>query len=82
MKISLAAALMLFLAAGSAGAFVQTKFASEDAAQIHCPGGMVVWLTLPGNNYVRKGDPRYGATQRGAYICEHDAISAGNRLAH
>jgi hypothetical protein len=82
MKIWLATALGLFLTAGSASAFVQTKFASEDSAQSHCPGGMVVWLTLPGNFYVRKGDPRYGATQRGAYICEHDAITAGNRLAH
>jgi hypothetical protein len=82
MKISFAAALLLLLMAGSASAFVQTKFASEDAAQSHCPGGMVVWLTLPGNSYVRKGDSRYGATQRGAYTCEHDAIAAGNRLAH
>jgi hypothetical protein len=82
MRISFAAALLLFLAAGNANAFVQTKFASEDMAQGHCPGGIVVWLALPGNSYVRKGDARYGATQRGAYICEHDAIAAGNRLAY
>ena len=82
MRTSLAAALVLLLAVGDASAFVQTKFASEDMAQSHCPGGMVVWLTLPGNSYVRKGDPRYGTTQRGAYACEHDAIAAGNRLSH
>jgi hypothetical protein len=82
MRISFAVAIFVLLTAGNADAFVQTKFASEDAAQSHCPGGMVVWLTMPGNSYVRKGDPRYGTTQRGAYICEHDAIAAGNRLAH
>jgi len=82
MKISFAATLLLLLAAGTAGAFVQTKFASEDAAHGHCPTDTIVWLTLPGNGFVRKGDPRYGTTQRGAYICEHDAIAAGNHAAH
>jgi hypothetical protein len=82
MKAFFAAAFLLFLASGNANAFVQTKFASEAAALGHCPGGTVVWLTLPGKGFVRKDDPRYGTTQRGAYICEHDAIAAGNRAAH
>jgi len=42
---------------------------------------MVVWLTLPGNSFVVKGDPRYGTTQRGAYMCERDSLSAGMRAA-
>jgi hypothetical protein len=80
---SLSAALCLvMLAAGNARAFTQTKFASEDTAHQRCPTDMVVWLTLPGNVFIRKGDPRYGTTQRGAYMCERDAIAAGDRGAH
>lgn len=82
MKFLCAAALLMPLSASAAQAFVQTKFASEETAQQHCPLDMVVWLTLPGNIFVVKGDPRYGTTQRGAYMCERDAIAAGNRGAH
>jgi hypothetical protein len=82
MKIFCALILMMLAAVDSAGAFTQTKFPSEDTARQHCPTDMVVWLTLPGNAFVLKGDPRYGATQRGAYMCEHDAIAAGNRAMH
>ena len=79
----LCAAALLVLASGCAAqAFVQTKFASEEAARQRCPMDMVVWLVLPGNSFVVKGDPRYGTTQRGAYMCERDAIAAGNRGAH
>ena len=81
MKLLRAAAL-LALVPTSAGAFTQTKFASEDTARQHCPTDMVVWLTLPGNVFVRKGNPLYGATQRGAYMCERDAVAAGDRGAH
>jgi hypothetical protein len=81
-QLSCAAALLVLTATGFTQAFVQTKFASEETAQQHCPRDMVVWLTLPGNTFVVKGDPRYGTTQRGAYMCERDAIAAGNRGAH
>jgi hypothetical protein len=79
MRTPCAAALLLLASAGIAQAFVQTKFASEETARQRCPNDMVVWLTLPGNTFVVKGDPRYGTTQRGAYMCERDAIAAGNR---
>ncbi|MBN9546352.1 MAG: hypothetical protein J0I19_12820 [Alphaproteobacteria bacterium] len=82
MRLLCAAALLVLASAGSAPAFVQTKFASEETARQRCPTDMVVWLTLPGNTFVVKGDPRYGTTQRGAYMCERDAIAAGNRGAH
>lgn len=82
MRVSCAAALLALVSASPTPAFVQTKFASEEAAHQRCPSDMVVWLTLPGNSFVVKGDPRYGATQRGAYMCERDAIAAGNRGAH
>ncbi|MGZ5921322.1 MAG: hypothetical protein ACXWLJ_11210 [Rhizomicrobium sp.] len=82
MRILCAAMLLLMAPAGGAGAFTQTKFASEDMAHQRCPADMVVWLPVPGNVFIRKGSPGYGATQRGAYICERDAIAAGNRAAH
>ena len=82
MRLLCVAALLVLASAGFAKAFVQTKFASEETAHQHCPADMVVWLTLPGNTFVVKGDPRYGTTQRGAYMCERDAIAAGNRGAH
>ena len=72
---------MLLVPFSGADAFTQTKFASEDMAHQRCPADMVVWLTVPGNVFIRKGNPGYGATQRGAYICERDAIAAGNRAA-
>ena len=78
-RMSCAVALLALVSANQALAFVQTKFASEEAAHQRCPADMVVWLTLPGNSFVVKGDPRYGTTQRGAYMCERDAIAAGNR---
>lgn len=82
MRLLSAAVLLVLASAGLTQAFVQTKFASEEAARQRCPTDMVVWLILPGNSFVIKSDPRYGATQRGAYMCERDAIAAGNRGAH
>ncbi len=82
MKILCATVLIALASANDASAFAQTKFASEETARQRCPTDMVVWLTLPGNAFVVKGDPRYGTTQRGAYMCEHDAIAAGNRAVH
>ena len=79
LKMSCAAALLILGSAGSAPAFVQTKFASEETARQRCSTDMVVWLILPGNTFVVNGDPRYGTTPRGAYMCERDAIAAGNR---
>ena len=76
------AMLLLMAPIGGVSAFTQTKFASEDMAHQRCPADMVVWLAVPGNVFVRKGNPGYGTTQRGAYICERDAIAAGNRAAH
>jgi hypothetical protein len=82
MRILLAAGLLVLAAIPGAQAFAQTKFASEADAHQRCPLDRVVWLTLPGNAFVIKGDPRYGTTQRGAYMCERDALAAGNRAIH
>ena len=83
MKMLLAALVpVLAFMPNDASAFVQTKFASEDAARLRCPADPIVWQMIPGNLFVPKGDPRYGATQRGAYMCERDAVADGNRRAH
>jgi hypothetical protein len=73
--------MIWLLTATSALAFTQTKFASEDVARQHCPGDAIVWQIVPGNLFVPKSDPRFGATQRGSFMCERDAVAAGARLA-
>src|ERR1700744_3556819 len=81
-RIPGALALMALMAASMpAGAYTQTKFATEADAHAHCPLDTVVWVNLPTNIYYRKGDKLYGATAQGAYICEHDAQSAGDKAA-
>ena len=72
----------LLVAGSGATAFTQTKFASPDVARLHCPGDAIVWQIFPGNLFVAKADPRYGATQRGSFMCERDAVAAGGRQAH
>ena len=53
------------------------NFKSEQAAQRHCPADTVVWLNTSSGNYVFKGDPWYGHTQRGAYVCKAEADKDG-----
>jgi hypothetical protein len=38
----------------------------------------VVWLNVESGVYYHKGDRMYGRTERGAYVCEEQAIRAGN----
>ncbi|HXS06355.1 MAG TPA: hypothetical protein VN723_06150 [Rhizomicrobium sp.] len=75
-------AIALILTSSSSFAFTQTKFASESDARLHCPADAIVWQIFPGNIFVRKGDTRYGATQRGSYMCERDAVAAGDHQGH
>jgi hypothetical protein len=44
----------------------------------HC-GSAVVWLNVESGVFYHKGDRLFGRTQRGAYVCEEEAIVAGNR---
>ena len=65
------------LAANAAlGQGMQT-FASEQAAQRHCPADTVVWLNTSSANYHFKGDPWFGRTQRGNYVCKVEADKDG-----
>jgi hypothetical protein len=54
-------------------------FATEDTAQQHCPRDVVVWLNIPSGIYHYKGERWYGRTKHGAYVCEREAIAAGDR---
>jgi hypothetical protein len=57
------------------------QFASEGQARAQCPGDTVVWANLPSKVYHFAGSKDYGATKRGAYMCERQATAAGIRAA-
>jgi hypothetical protein len=54
-------------------------FASESAAQRHCPADTVVWLNTNSGIYHEKGMRWYGNTKAGAYVCRREADAAGDR---
>ena len=54
-------------------------FASERAAQSHCPRDVVVWLNTNSGIYHEKGMRWYGNTKSGAYVCRREADAAGDR---
>ncbi|HEY0396007.1 MAG TPA: hypothetical protein VGD01_16035 [Candidatus Elarobacter sp.] len=54
-------------------------FATEGAAQAHCPRDQVVWLNTNSGIYHDKGMRWYGNTKAGAYVCRREADGAGNR---
>jgi hypothetical protein len=54
-------------------------FATERAAQGHCPRDIVVWLNTNSGIYHEKGMRWYGNTKSGAYVCRREADAAGNR---
>jgi hypothetical protein len=55
----------------------ELQFETAGQARGHCPTDTVVWANLASKTYHYYGERRYGATRRGAYMCESDAISAG-----
>jgi hypothetical protein len=54
-------------------------FASEQAAQRHCPTDAVVWLNTSSANYHFKGDPWYDRTQHGSDVWKVEADKDGMR---
>jgi hypothetical protein len=54
-------------------------FSTLRQAQKHCPTDTVVWLNLPTGIYHYKGEKSYGSTKNGAFVCEKEAIKAGDR---
>jgi hypothetical protein len=57
------------------------EFPTEAQAKTRCPTDTVVWANLPTRVYHFNDTRYYGNTQRGAYMCEHDALAAGMRAA-
>jgi hypothetical protein len=55
------------------------QFADEASAKARCPADTVVWVNLPSKIYHFAGTKNYGTTNRGAYMCEKEAIAAENR---
>ena len=54
-------------------------YATEVAAQRHCPRDTVVWLNTNSGIYHEKGMRWYGNTKSGAYVCKGEADAAGDR---
>ncbi|MBN6741996.1 hypothetical protein JKG47_15925 [Acidithiobacillus sp. MC6.1] len=54
-------------------------FASQEAAQVHCPKDTVVWLNTKTGVWHYRGERWYGRTRYGAYVCEKSAARAGDR---
>lgn len=70
----------------AAPALAQTQglelFPTEQLAQQHCPGDVVVWLNTPTGIYHYKGERWYGTTRNGAFVCKQEADNAGDRASH
>lgn len=56
-----------------------TMFATEGAAQAHCPSDVVVWLNTKTGIWHEKGMRWYGRTKQGSYVCRKEAAAAGYR---
>ncbi|HTT82586.1 MAG TPA: hypothetical protein VMF67_03815 [Rhizomicrobium sp.] len=76
--LSIAAILVATIAWSSLGA-TQGQLPTEQQAQAHCPNDTVVGLNLPTGINHFKGMRWYGATRRGAYVCQKEADKTGNR---
>jgi hypothetical protein len=72
-------AYTLFLSLLSMPAAAQTLYRAPDAARAHCRSDTVVWLNTNSGIYHFQGERWYGRTKHGAYVCEKDADSAGDR---
>lgn len=57
------------------------EFSTEAQAKSRCPSDTVVWANLGTKVYHFSGNKSYGATKKGAYMCEKDAVGAAIRAA-
>jgi len=53
-------------------------FASESEAKANCRGDTVVWVNTKSHVYHFAGNPAYGTTKRGGYMCQADADRSGS----
>jgi len=57
------------------------QFANEAQAKARCPTDTVVWVNEKSKIYHFSGNRSYGNTKEGTYMCEKDALAAGDRAA-
>jgi len=74
-----AAATLPFSSTALAATSNPQLFATEAAAQAHCPRDTVVWLNTASGVYHEQGMRWYGHTKHGAYVCKKEADTAGDR---
>lgn len=55
--------------------------ADEAQARARCPSDTVVWVNEDSKIYHFSGHKAYGTTKQGKYMCEKDAVAAGDRAA-
>jgi len=53
-------------------------FATGSEARRACPNDIVVWVNTRTRYYHYKGQPWYGKTSMGAYVCKAEADQAGD----
>ncbi len=53
-------------------------YPTEAEAKKACPHDIVVWLNTKSRYYHYKGQPYYGKTDVGAYVCKAEADMAGD----
>jgi hypothetical protein len=63
------------------GATGAGEFATDAQARAKCPSDTVVWVNTKSHVYHFAGSHNYGTTKQGAYMCEADAKTAGDRAA-
>ena len=56
---------------------VLTAFRTEQQAQEHCPGDIVVWVDPRSGLFEQKGHGSYGLSGAGRYACRGEAERAG-----
>ena len=54
-----------------------STYATEQAAQAHCPTDEVVWMNTSSHAYHTKGTTYYGHTKHGGYGCRKEADASG-----
>lgn len=59
----------------------QNAMLASSASQVHCGSEPPVWVNEHTKVYHLPGDPYYGHTKFGGYLCEQDAVRAGYRAA-
>jgi hypothetical protein len=57
------------------------QFSGEVQAKARCGSDTVVWVNEKTKVYHFTGSKRYGATKEGAFMCEREAMAAGDRAA-